>query len=34
MNAPSVEAVAAEDFAQIRAQVREFIRGEVLPRER
>ncbi|MGD0604755.1 MAG: acyl-CoA dehydrogenase family protein [Streptosporangiaceae bacterium] len=34
MNAPSVEMIAADDFAQIRAQVREFVRGEVVPRER
>jgi acyl-CoA dehydrogenase len=34
MNAPSVEMIAAHDFAQIRAQVREFVRGEVVPRER
>ena len=34
MSVPSVETVAADDFAQIRAQVREFVRGEVVPRER
>ncbi|MGF1237357.1 acyl-CoA dehydrogenase family protein [Streptomyces sp. 2-6] len=28
------ETVSAEDFAQIRAQVREFVRQEVVPRER
>ncbi|MFF1691744.1 MULTISPECIES: acyl-CoA dehydrogenase family protein [unclassified Streptomyces] len=34
MSTSAAEAVSAEDFAQIRAQVREFVRGEVVPRER
>lgn len=34
MSAPTVETVSAEDFADIRAQVRHFVRTEVLPRER
>ncbi len=32
--APSTETVAAEDFASILAQVRQFVRDEVVPRER
>ncbi|MGW4567406.1 acyl-CoA dehydrogenase family protein [Streptomyces sp. NPDC004561] len=34
MPTPVEETVSADDFAQIRAQVREFIREEVVPRER
>ncbi|MET8811678.1 acyl-CoA dehydrogenase family protein [Streptomyces sp. NPDC004549] len=34
MPAPVEETVSAEDFAQIRSQAREFIREEVVPRER
>ncbi|MFD5126004.1 acyl-CoA dehydrogenase family protein [Streptomyces sp. NPDC058385] len=34
MSTSAAEAVSAEDFAQIRAQVREFVREEVVPRER
>ncbi|GHB74036.1 acyl-CoA dehydrogenase [Streptomyces viridiviolaceus] len=34
MSTPVEETVSADDFAQIRAQVREFIREEVVPRER
>ena len=34
MNAPSAETVSADDFAQIRDQVREFVREQVVPRER
>jgi acyl-CoA dehydrogenase len=34
MAAPTTETVAAEDFAPILAQVREFVRDEVVPRER
>ena len=32
--APTTETVAAEDFAPILAQVRQFVRAEVVPRER
>ncbi|WP_439678413.1 acyl-CoA dehydrogenase family protein [Embleya sp. MST-111070] len=34
MSAPVEETVGAEDFAQIRTQVRRFVREEVVPRER
>ncbi|MET7508507.1 acyl-CoA dehydrogenase family protein [Streptomyces albidoflavus] len=34
MPAPAEETVSPEDFDQIRAQVREFVRTEVVPRER
>ncbi|HZZ52193.1 MAG TPA: acyl-CoA dehydrogenase family protein [Pseudonocardia sp.] len=34
MSAPAVETVSEEDFADIRAQVRQFVRNEVVPRER
>ncbi|MEV6699537.1 acyl-CoA dehydrogenase family protein [Streptomyces sp. NPDC051453] len=34
MSTPVAETVSAEDFAQIHAQVREFVREEVVPRER
>jgi acyl-CoA dehydrogenase len=34
MSAPTIEVVSPEDFADIRAQVREFLRAEVVPRER
>ncbi|MFA3879459.1 acyl-CoA dehydrogenase family protein [Streptomyces sp. MMCC 100] len=34
MSTPVEESVSAEDFAEIRAQVREFVREEVVPRER
>src|SRR6478609_888198 len=34
MAAATVETVGAEDFAQILEQVREFLRDEVVPRER
>jgi acyl-CoA dehydrogenase len=34
MTAPTSETVSAEDFAPILAQVREFVRSEVVPRER
>jgi acyl-CoA dehydrogenase len=34
MNAPSAETVSADDFALIRDQVREFVREQVVPRER
>ncbi|MEV8048327.1 acyl-CoA dehydrogenase family protein [Streptomyces griseoluteus] len=34
MPTPAEETVGAEDFAHIRSQVREFIREEVVPRER
>ena len=32
--APTIETVAAEDFAPILAQVKQFVRDEVVPRER
>ena len=34
MSAPTEQVVDDEDFAQIRAQVREFVREAVVPRER
>jgi acyl-CoA dehydrogenase len=34
MSAPTIQAVSAEDFADIHAQVRAFVRDEVVPRER
>jgi acyl-CoA dehydrogenase len=34
MAAPTTETVAAEDFAPILAQVKQFVRDEVVPRER
>ncbi|TCK25754.1 acyl-CoA dehydrogenase family protein [Pseudonocardia endophytica] len=34
MDAPGTETVSAEDFEQVRAQVREFVREVVVPRER
>ena len=34
MHAPGQETVGADDFAQILAQVREFVRTEIVPRER
>lgn len=34
MTAPTVQTVSDEDFAEIKAQVRQFVRDEVVPRER